>query len=135
MTDAELFNAVSNVLHAGLDADFWRSNSAKQTAAYNTAKNDIFARVSGLTLDKITPENTNVVLAIAEQAVWLLRNYEQQTTGQKVASESVDGASTTYADITLGGDGIISPRALAYLDQIKADMKRAAICNVRFIRG
>jgi hypothetical protein len=137
MTESEFFNAVSGVLSSGLDADYWTDNALKQNAAYNAAKNDIFARVPGLTLDKITSESWNVICAVAEQAVWLLRHHAEQTTGKKIASESVDGASTTYADITStsGGDGIVSPRALAYLEQAKAEMKRAAISKIRFVRG
>lgn len=135
MTDSEFFNAVSGVISSGLDADFWLENALKQHAAYASAKNDIFARVPGLSLDDLTPASTNVICAVAEQAVWLLRNYKEQSSGKKLVSESVDGASSTYADITTGGDGIISPRALAYLDGIKAEMKRAAIANIRFNRG
>ena len=51
-----------------------------------------------------------------------------------LAAESTDGVSMTYS--LLGhSDGVISPRALAYLEQAQAEAKRAAVKNVRFIRG
>jgi len=135
MTDSELKNAVFSAISAGLDAEFWADNALKQTAAYNSAKNDVFARVSGLSLDAITPGiQTPVVMAIAEQALYLLRNYAEQSTGQAVASESVDGLAVAYGVINKS-DGILSPRALAYLDNIKTEMKRAAISGIRFNRG
>lgn len=134
MTDSELKNAVFSAISAGLDADFWADNALKQTAAYNSAKNDLFARVSGLSLDTITAAiQTPVIMAIAEQALYLLRNYEEQASGPGIAAESVDGISITYSGN--GGDSIMSPRSLAYIDQIKAEMKRAAISGIRFIRG
>lgn len=132
MTDNELFTAVSTAISSGLDAAYWAENAAKQTAAYNFAKNDVFARVPGLTLDTITTAiETPVVMAIAEQALFLLRHYEEQTE-PTVTAESVDGVSLTYSGT---GDNVMSPRCLAYLDQIKTDIKRSNIGTFRFVRG
>ena len=134
MTREELYTAVRAVIEGSLDADFWTENAAKQTAALNSASNDILSRVPSVTLADLTADNSNIICAVAEQAVYLLRTHDAHADGTEVASESVDGVSMTYAHLG-GSDGIISPRALAYLEQAQAEAKRAAMKKVRFIRG
>ena len=134
MTRDELFAAVSAVISAGLDADYWTEQLERQNAAFNTSAGDIFARLPGVMMDDITANDTNVIHAIAEQAVYLLRNYGQQTTGQAVSSESVDGLAVAYGVIGKS-DGIISPRALAYLDYALAEIRANGAAKIRFVRG
>ena len=134
MTKQELFTAVSAVIAAGLDADYWTEQLAKQQAAFNTALGDILARLPGVKVDDLTADNTNVLYAIAEQSVYLLRNYGSQTSGTAVTSESVDGLAVAYGVIGKS-DGIISPRAMAYLDAAIAEIRAGKAANVRFVRG
>jgi len=131
----DLFTAVSAVISQGLDADYWMEQEAKQKAAFNTACGDIFARLPGVKPEDVSYDQTNIIYAIAEQAVYLLRHYGEQTTGQQKASESVDGLSISYSSLVSSTDGILSPRALAYLEQAKAELKRAKILGIRFNRG
>ena len=135
-TGFDLFTAVSTVLLAGLDADYWSENVTKQNAAFHTACGDIFARLSGVKPEDVTEEKTNIIYAIAEQAVYLLRHYGEQTTGQQKASESVDGLSIAYSSlVTTNADGIISPRALAYLQAAIAENRGLKAAKIRFVRG
>lgn len=133
-TEFDLFTAVSAVLLAGLDADYWSENVTKQNAAFNTATGDILARLQGVKVDDITENDTNIIYAIAEQSVYLLRNYGDQTTGQAVSSESVDGLAIAYG-VMGKSDGIISPRALAYLEQAIAENRAKSAAKIRFVRG
>ena len=136
MTDAELKTAVFAAISAGLDAEYWASQQSKQDAAYNTAKNDIFARIAGLKVADVSADDTNVILAIAEQSLWLLRNYAS-TTDQvsAILSESVDGISRSYAASAETQNGTLSPRALAYLQQAIEEHRSLSIKNFRFVRG
>ena len=134
MTTQELFTAVSDVISAGLDADYWAEQQTRQEAAFNTAVGDILARLPGVKVDDLTSDNGNVLYAIAEQAVYLLRNYGSQTSGTAVTSESVDGLAVAYGVIGKS-DGIISPRAMAYLDAAIAEIRAGKAANVRFVRG
>jgi hypothetical protein len=134
MTKQEIFAAVSAVISAGLDADYWAEQQTRQEAAFNTALGDILARLPGVKADDLTADNTNVLYAIAEQAVYLLRNYGSQTSGTAVTSESVDGLAVAYGVIGKS-DGIISPRAMAYLDAAIAEIRAGKAANVRFVRG
>lgn len=134
MTREELYTAVRAVIEGGLDAAFWTENAEKQTAALNSASNDILSSVPSVKLDDLTADNSNIICAVAEQAVYLLRTHDDHATGTMLAAESTDGVSMTYS--LLGhSDGVISPRALAYLEQAQAEAKRAVVAKVRFIRG
>ena len=136
MTTEDLFAAVSAVVSAGMDAEYWTNQEAKRQAAFNTATGDILARLPGVTVEDITESSTNIIHAIAEQSVYLLRHYKEQTTGQQKVSESVDGVSMTYSNlVSTSTDGVISPRALAYLENAKKELKRAAFASLRFVRG
>ena len=134
MTREELFAAARTVIERGMDADFWTNNAAKQSAALNAAADDILSRIPAVPLADLTAANSNIICAVAEQAVYLLRTHDDHATGTMLAAESTDGVSMTYS--LLGhSDGVISPRALAYLEQAQAEAKRRAVKNVRFIRG
>lgn len=136
-TEFDLFTAVSSVIAAGLDAEYWTEQETKQRAAFNTACGDIFARLPGVKPEDVSYDQTNIIYAIAEQAVYLLRHYREQTTGQQKASESVDGLSIAYSSFvsTANADGIISPRALAYLEAAIAENRGAKASKIRFVRG
>lgn len=132
----DLFTAVSEVISGGLDAEYWTEQEAKQKAAFNTACGDIFARLPGVKPEDVSYDQTNIIYAIAEQAVYLLRHYGEQTTGQQKASESVDGLSIAYSSlVTTNADGIISPRALAYLQAAIAENRALKAAKIRFVRG
>ena len=132
MTGAEITEAVNAVMAAHLDAAFWAGQeSARTAAAVNMATGDVLAKLPGLTADKITDATGPVICAIAEQSVYLLRNYDAQTEGKVVTGEGVQGLSVSY---TLIGDAAnvgLAPRAATYLQQAK----RQAMGKLRFSRG
>lgn len=136
MTDTELKTAVFGAIAAGLDAEYWTSQQTRQNAAYNTAKNDIFARIAGLKVEDVASDDTNVICAIAEQAIWLLRNYAS-TTDQvsAILSESVDGISRSYSASAESQNGTLAPRALLYLQQAIEEHRSLSIKKFRFVRG
>ena len=136
MTDAELLTTVTAIMSNHLDKTYWTGlDSDTKVAAVEMAKGDVLARLPGQTLAAInneTAQGNPVVLAMAEQAVYLARNYGQQVNGKVVTSEAVEGLSVGYTIIgkaeTLG----FSARAEAYLQQaIRANRAR----GIRFTRG
>ncbi len=136
MTDAELATAIDTAMAEHLDAAYWGGTAAAQkTAAWRMAKRDVMARLPGQSLDAIGTDGAGenpVVLAIMEQAIYLSRNYAEQTGGKVVTGEGVEGLSVSY---TLIGDAAkigFSARAEAYI----AMARRSALARgLRFTRG
>ena len=139
MTYEELQTVVGGILAAHLDAAYWNAlDSTSKTAALKMARNDIFAELPSITLADIPvagADENPVCLAIAEQAVYLARNYASDTAqgGKVVASESVDGLSMSYAvSANSNTEGFeISPRAWKYI----AKAKKKNLADIRFTRG
>lgn len=134
MTDAEILEQLNEIFASHLDADYWASQTdGRKAAAAKTATMDILARVPWLAQDDIEAGSA-ALYAIAEQAVYLSRNYSEQTGGKVITSESVEGLSVGYT--LVGGAGKwglgLSPRAEAYLEQLQKSRKTIGI---RFSRG
>lgn len=128
MTSADMLVAVDAYLAAHLDAAFWSGlPTATKTGASTMAQADVEA-ATATTLDLIGSVDHPFVKAVAEQAVYLARNYASQNEGKVVTGESVEGLSNTY---TLIGTPGTSPRANVFIKQAK----RAALVGIRFGRG
>ena len=133
MTGAEIAEAVNAAMAAHLDAAFWaRQESARTAAAVNMATGDVLAKLPGLTADKITDATGPVICAIAEQSVYLLRNYDAQTEGKVVTSEGVEGLSVGYTLIGDAGNVGFAPRAMTFIMQAKQALRGK---KMRFNRG
>lgn len=116
MTQQELETAVDAYFDAHLDKTFWAGLSAdKRSASVAMALSDVLSLIDGLTPDKITSGSV-AVKALAEQAVFLARNYDNLTEGKVVTSEGVEGVSTGY---TLIGDMAVAFRAMPLIKQTK----------------
>lgn len=118
MTAEELTASVDAYLAKHLDAAFWASlDAARRTAAIAMAEFDIFAELPDATLENRKADSFTAK-AIAEQAVFLARNYENINEGKVVTSENVGGVSQGY---TLIGDRPgLSFRAAAFIKRAKA---------------
>ncbi len=114
---------------AHLDKDFWAGLAASvRSAAVQMAINDIAAAVgcSVAILDTIIPARS----AVAEQAVFLVRNHASLTEGKVVTSEGVDGVSTGYT--LIGANAGMSPRAECFILAAKRSIRPL---SVRISRG
>lgn len=137
MTTQEISTAVNTYLAAHLDSAYWAGlEAAKKTAASAMAADEILARLNmdADALDGASGAGQLVLKAIAEQALFLSRNYAAQASekaGRVEASETIDGVSFSYA-ITGKGDSLtLSSRA----DMFLARARKALLANVRFARG
>lgn len=98
----------------------------KAKAAVSMALSDIAVLLPWLSLDKLSASSV-VIKAIAEQAVFLTRNYEQISEGKVLTGESIEGISESYTLIDGGLTGSfkmsfgLSPRAAAYIEQAKRE--------------
>ena len=113
MTPAELASAVDTYFTAHLDSAYWSGLVvATKTSAVTMATNDVLSLVPSIkSLDDVE-EGSYAFKAIAEQAVFLARNYGNLTEGKVVTSESVSGLSVGY---TLIGNAIVASRAEQYI--------------------
>lgn len=120
MTDAELRDAVDSYFANHLDAAYWSSLTASQkSGAVAMGKGDVFALLpASKTLDGVTDATDPIVCGIAEQAVYLVRNYEEIASGKVVTSEAVSGLSQGYTLINAGSYGM-SARAMAFVEQAR----------------
>ena len=130
MTGAELALAVDNYFAEHLDAVFWGGlSSASRTGAIAMACNDVLGELPGVVLDDLS-ETDYAVKAIAEQAVYLARNYESLNEGKVLTSESVEGLSEGY---TLVSSKVgMSFRAEAFIKRAKSAYSGG---SVRVSRG
>lgn len=117
MTQTELNAAVDNYFTVHLDKEYWFALDAdKRAATVAMAFSDIAALIPGLTLNNLTADSA-AVKAVAEQAVFLNRNYETIAEGKVVTSEGAEGISVGY---TLVGTSFqISPRAETFIKHAK----------------
>lgn len=130
MTGAELSAAVDRYFESHLDAGFWAGlSAAAKNGAVSMACNDVLSELPGIVLDDLS-ENTYAVKAIAEQAVYLARNYESLNEGKVLTSESVEGLSEGY---TLVSSKVgLSFRAEAFIKRAKSAYSGG---SVRVSRG
>ena len=94
------------------------------------AMNDVFAELPGESL-KSTQADSFTVKAIAEQAVFLSRNYENVKEGKVVTSESIDGISVGYTLLQNSENYGIFYRAQYYINR----QKKSSGGTVRYSRG
>lgn len=130
MTPEELSTAVNTYFASHLDSAYWTSlAAATKSSAVTMAVNDVLSLVPRLeSLDDVE-DGSYAFKAIAEQAVFLARNYGNLTEGKVVTSENVSGISVGY---TLIGNAIVSSRAEQYIKMAK----RAALGGTcRISRG
>lgn len=130
MTEAELADAVNAYFASHLDAAFWGGlSAAAKDGAVAMAQSDILAELPGVTLADIST-GCFALKAIAEQAVYLARNYDRMTEGKVLTSESVEGLSEGY---TLINSKVgLSFRAEAFLKRAKSAFSGATL---RVVRG
>lgn len=130
MTEAELADAVNAYFASHLDAAFWGGlSAAAKDGAVAMAQSDILAELPGITLADI-PADSFALKAIAEQAVYLARNYDRMTEGKVLTSESVEGLSEGYTLINTKVG--MSFRAEAFLKRAKSAFSGATL---RVVRG
>lgn len=115
MTAAELLAAVDTYMTDHPDAAYWSAlTDANRSAAVSMAKNLILAELNAETVDSSVAA---IPKAIAEQAVYLARNYDSMKEGKAVSSESIGEVSTSYQ--FLSADIGFSSFALVFLKQAK----------------
>lgn len=130
MTGAELSAAVDRYFETHLDAEFWTGLSlAAKSGAVAMALDDVLSELPGMMLDDLTA-NSYAVKAIAEQAVYLARNYESMNEGKVLTSESVEGISEGYTIVS--GKVGLSFRAEAFIKRAKSAYLGG---SVRVVRG
>lgn len=118
MTDLELSQYVDEYFTSHLDSSYWSGLAAgTKTGAVAMALSDILAQINGLTLENIL-SGSAAAKAVAEQAVFLARNYENLSEGKVVTSQSAEGVSDS-ATLLEGTSIGISFRALPFIKQAK----------------
>ncbi len=136
MTDAELAFAVDGAMEGHLDSAYWAGlDAGAKAAAVRMAKFDVLARLPGQTIEAIETEGAGtdpVVLAVMEQAVYLSRNYVDQTGGKVVVGEGVEGLSVSYALIGDASKAGFSSRAEQYVAMAR---RKKLAGGIRFARG
>ena len=130
MTDTELSAAVDAYFEKHLDSEYWSGlDDEVKAGAVSMALFDVQSEIPGLTLAAVKA-GSFALYAIAEQAVFLARNYENMTEGKVVTSEGLEGISQGY---TLISEKVgISFRAVAFIKRAKSAISGA---SVRISRG
>lgn len=130
MTREELTTFVDEYLADHLDKSFWQGLDAeKRSASVSMALVDVLAELPGLSLDAMQVSGF-AARAVAEQAVFLARNYESINEGKVVTGEGVAGISTSYTMI--GDSPGLSFRAISFIKQAKRSILGG---TVRISRG
>jgi hypothetical protein len=107
-----------------LDKTYWTGlDTETKEAALEMAQNDLNLNV---------PEASDTLKsAYCEQAIFLVRNYQKQTEGKIVTSQTLPpGLSQTFTLLNNENPGI-APRAQSLLRQAKAEL----MCTIRLARG
>lgn len=107
-----------------LDKAFWEGLTVDQrTGALSMAENDVCMKLGA---SAIVETNTNMVNAVYEQAVYLVRHHTKLSAFAEIEEESISGAgSRSYRKSVTDG---FSPRALMFI-------RRAAGRSMIFNRG
>lgn len=117
MTSDELIASVDAYFEVHLDSAYWVGlTSDVRSAAVTMALSDILAELPWMTLDDIL-SGSYPAKAIAEQAVFLARNYESLIENKVVSSEGIDGISTSYS--LIGNNPGMSYRASMYVKKAR----------------
>ncbi len=129
MTFAELQTSVNSYFAVHMDASYWAGldDTAKANAT-STALSDILAAVGLADVSEIA-DATPAAKAVAEQAVYLSRNYAEIATGKATTSEGLGDLSASYTLLSDASKWGISPRAQSFIKQAKA------LRGFRFARG
>ena len=137
MTTADLTSAASASLAVHLDAAYWTAlAAASKTASLAMAADDVLARLS-VSPESIQPGTQAASLiahAIAEQALYLSRNYASQASapaGRVTAAESIDGVSVSYSQTGSTESIGFSARAELYINRAR----KALLASLRLSRG
>ncbi len=131
MTQEELITAVDGYFDRHLDKKYWNEQPEETRAgAVAMAFNDVSAQISGLRMENLSADAV-AVNAIAEQAVFLVRNYESISEGKITTSESVEGVSAGYTLLGSVSFGI-SPRAASLIQYAK---RLYCANSARIVRG
>ena len=121
MTQEELESFVDGYLARHLDKEFWQGLEAgKRSAAVSMALGDVLSALPELTLE-IMADTGFAVRAIAEQAVFLARNYENLNEGKVVTGEGISGITTSYT--LIGNDPCVSFRAAGLIRQARRGLR------------
>ena len=103
-----------------LDADYWnKQEETKRAAALAMAEQIVMSQ-----LPACITKNDTVCRAIYEQAVFLLRNHESQTSGKVVSSQTVGELSQSFTLINANGKANIAPDAQLFIDMARRAMPR-----------
>lgn len=129
MTKEELKIAVDEYFVEHLDHDYWTALPDGTRNAGITMAVTLIQSLIDFDLEDLTVSD-HLTVAIAEQAVYIVRNHEEFQEGKVVTSDSVEGISNSYA--LINGDVTISRIAQRYIDRAK----RAGLMRFRrFTRG
>ena len=131
MTQEEIFAAVDGYFNRHLDKAYWNNLPEDTRAgAVEMAFNDVSGQITGLTMTNITADSV-AIKAVAEQAVFLARNYDSIAEGKITTSESAEGVSAGYTLLGSVSFGI-APRAASFIQHAK----RLYFANsARIVRG
>ena len=131
MNDLELLQYADEYFARHLDKGFWSALSDDiKGGALAMALSDVTAQINGLSLNSISPGSA-AAKAVAEQAVFLARNYDSISEGKTVTSEGAEGVSAGYSLLNGTASGI-SFRAMPFIKQARC----AFLSNsVRLSRG
>lgn len=129
MTLEEINIAVDDYFTVHLDSAFWNGlEPEKKLGAVAMALDEVLS-ILNVKLKRITPDCA-AIKATAEQAVYLVRNYDSIAEGKVTTSESVEGISAGYT--LIGNNYGISPRAETFIKQSKREFFGGC---VRVMRG
>lgn len=113
MTEGELLPAVDAYFSNHLDKGYWIAlPEDTRNAACEMAVNDVLSVLPGEDFEKVGA-NSCALKAIAEQAVYLARNYESIADGKVLTSEGVEGISASYT--LIGSTFGLSSRAQSFI--------------------
>ena len=117
MTSDELIASVDAYFEVHLDSAYWAGlTSNVRSAAVTMAMSDILSELPWMCIGDIIP-GSYPAMAIAEQAVFLARNYESLIENKVVSSEGIDGISTSYS--LIGNNPGIGHRASMYVKKAR----------------
>lgn len=132
MTDPEIITAVNAYLSNHLDGEYWRAkNETEKGQVIAMAKMEVCACVPFLDVERLEdPESASTrpgkadffIAAIAEQALFLSRNYAERNQDRVVQSETVGPLSQTFAYLSSNGD--LCSRANTFLKRLKRSIPR-----------
>jgi hypothetical protein len=115
MTDLELLQYVDGYFNTHLDKTFWTGLTEEmRMSSIAMAQSDILAELNA---DELDSTNIPSLKAVAEQAVYLARNYENLNENKIATSENIEGISTGYT--LIGNKPGISHRAVSFIKQAK----------------